>query len=159
MATTPITNPTPFPPSGDSIAPSTPPSAVSPIENATKLPQTCTSPLCPISQDRDQGLYLHSCRVALNLESRRIFASTIPPPDVLTRLERCKNEGTKADSELWVAFHEILVGSLLVDVDVVLAPPVPAEMHDNNSVIDECADPGGVSANGAAGRSRHPFGH
>ena len=49
-----------------------------------------------------------------------------------------KNEGTTADSKLWVAFPEILVESLLVDVDVVGVSPVPAVMHDNDSVIDAC---------------------
>ena len=159
MATTPITTPTPISPSGDSNAPSTPPSAASPIENATKSPHSCTSPLCPITQDSDQGLYLHSCRVALTPESRRIFASSVPPPDVSAAYERCfMNKSTKADSKLWVAFREIHVESLL-DVDVVWMSPVPAGMYDNDSVIDECADPGGVSANGGAGRFRHPFGH
>ena len=58
-----------------------------------------------------------------------------------------------------MAFHEIDVESLLDDVNVVWMSPVPAGMHDNDSVIDECADPGGVSANGGAGRFRDPFGH
>ena len=159
MATTPITTPTPSSPCGDSNAPSTPPSATSLNKDATKSPQICTSPPCPITQDHDQGLYLDSCRVALKPETRRILAPSVPSPDFSAANERVfRNEGTKTDSKLWVAFDKLDVEPLLDDVYAVCVSPVPVGTHDHDSVTDECADLGGVSANGGAGRCRHPFG-
>ena len=51
-------------------------------------------------QDHDQGLYLHSCRVALKPESRRILAPSFLLPNVLAAYELSfRNEGTKADEK------------------------------------------------------------
>ena len=56
-----------------------------------------------------------------------------------------------------MAFYELRVEPLLDDVDAVWVSPVPAGTHNDDSVIDERADPGDVKADGGAGRCRHPF--
>ena len=61
-----------------------------------------------------------------------------------------------ADENLWVTFHALHMRLLLDDVYAVWVSPLPAETHNNDSLIDDRA--GGVLANGGAGRCRHPFG-
>ena len=63
----------------------------------------------------------------------------------------------KTDEKLWVAFHELHVEPLLDYVDVVWVSPVAAGTHNDDSVIDERADPSDVKADGGAGRCRHTF--
>ena len=46
-------------------------------------PSTC----CPIKRSHDRSLYLRSCQTAVSIEARRIFVSSIPPPDVLAAFE------------------------------------------------------------------------
>ena len=63
-----------------------------------------------------------------------------------------------ADENLWKTFHALHMKLLLDDVYAVWVSPLPAETHNNDSRIDDRADPSGVSANGGARRCRHPFG-
>lgn len=154
MPATTTTTPRPSSPSDDSTAPSTPPSTASSIS-----PQVCASPSCPINHPHDRGLYLHSCRVPLSIASRRIFAPSAPPPDVLAAYERCINkDGTKTDEETWVTFHEVHVEPLLGHTDGVWRAPVPMIRHDGDLEIGESADPDVIEADSRVDDCRHPFG-
>ncbi|KAF6229588.1 hypothetical protein HO173_011443 [Letharia columbiana] len=159
MATTSIITPPSSSSPSNSTAPSTPPCITSLVVNATNPSQGCTSPFCPINYPHDRGPYLHSCRVALSIESRRIFASSVPSPDVLAAYERCiRNDGTRTDAEMWMTFHELHVEPLLGHTDAIWVAPVPMESRDDDSDVGERAGPGGIVANGAAEGCRHPFG-
>lgn len=57
-----------------------------------------------------------------------------------------------------MTFHALHVELLLGDIYAVWVSPLPAKTHNNDSLINDRADPGGVSANGGARRCRHPFG-
>ncbi|KAL9133769.1 MAG: hypothetical protein Q9175_005051 [Cornicularia normoerica] len=159
MATTSTTTPTSSSPSSNSTTPSTPSFTASSFVNATKSSQSCTSHSCPISYPHDRGLYLHPCRVALSAKSRRIFAPSVPPPDVSAAYERCiRNDGMRTDVEMWVTFHELHVEPLLGHTDAVWVAPVPTRSGDGDLKVGESADRGGVEANGETGGCRHPFG-
>ena len=159
MATTSTTTPTSTSPSSNSTAPSTPLSPASSVVNATKPFQGCTSPECPINHPHERGLYIHSCRVPLSAESRRIFAPSDPPPDVLAAYERClRYEGTRTDAETWVTFHELHVEPLLGHTNAVWVSPRPGEFRDDDVEDDESADADDVEAHDETKDCRHPFG-
>lgn len=110
MASSQSTTPTSSTRSSDS----TRPSSASSASSTTKITQRCTSLYCPVNHPHDRGVYLASCRVPLSPESRRVFAPSAPPPDVLAAYERCvSHRGTKTDEELWVTFHELHVEPLI----------------------------------------------
>ena len=135
--------------------PSTPSSTASPFANSAESSQRCISHFCPISFAHDRGLYLYPCRVALRAESRRIFAPSVPSPDVLAAYERCITfDGTGSDVEMWVAFHELHVEPLLGDTDAVWVAPLPMRQRNDEFNFGEDAGSGRAEAESC----RHPFG-
>ena len=159
MTTMPMMIPATNTPIHNLSTPSTPSSTASSFANSAESSQRCISHFCPISFPHDRGLYLYPCRVASRAESRRIFAPSVPSPDVLAAYERCITfDGTRTDVEMWVAFHELHVEPLLGDTDAVWVAPLPTRQRNDDFNFGEDAGSGRVEADGEAESCRHPFG-
>lgn len=118
----------------------------------------CISETCPIGHPHEQGVYLHSCRVPISNEARRLFAPSVPSSDIVASYERWRrHESTKTDLELWMAFHEQHVEPLLKNVGSAWVVPVPAKVHDDDLTFVHCRDPGLFMIR-SRNKARHPFG-
>ena len=159
MTTTPMIIPATNTPIHDLSTPSTPSSTASSFADSAESSQRCISHFCPISFSHDRGLYLHPFRVALKAESRRIFAPSVPSPDILAAYERCITlDGTRTDLEMWVAFHEVHVEPLLGDTNAVWVAPLPTRQRNDDFSFGEEGRSAGAEADGKAESWRHPFG-
>ena len=69
-----------------------------------------------------------------------------------------RNDGTRTDEEMWVAFHELHVEPLLQDMGAIWVAPVPMRHYDDDLEIDELADSDGVEDDEGVESCRHPFG-
>ncbi|KAM0797449.1 hypothetical protein BDR22DRAFT_892301 [Usnea florida] len=161
MTTTPMIMPATNIPIHDLFTPSTTSSTASSFADSAEPSQRCISHLCPISFPHDRGLYLYPSPVALKAESRRIFAPSVPSPDILAAYERCITlDGTRTDLEMWVAFHEVHVEPLLGDINAVWIAPLPTIQRNDDIDFGEDEDGGSTraEADGKAESCRHPFG-
>ena len=57
-----------------------------------------------------------------------------------------------------MAFHELHVEPLLEHTDAVWVVPVPRRSHDDDPMVGEDADPGGIDIYSTIEDCRHPFG-
>ena len=159
MTTTPMIVPVTDTPIHNLSTPSTPSSTASSFANPAQSSQRCISHFCPISFPHDRGLYLYPFPVALKAESRRIFAPSVPSPDILAAYERCITfDGTRTDAEMWVAFHEVHVEPLLGDINAAWVAPLPTRQRNDDFDFGEDGGLAGAEADGKAESSRHPFG-
>ena len=143
----------------DLSTPSTPSFIASSFADLAESSQRCISHFCPISFPHDRGLYLYPFRVALKAESRRIFAPSVPSPDILAAYERCITlDGTSTDLEMWVAFHEVHVEPLLRDTNAVWVAPLPTRQRNDDFNFGEDGRSARVEADSKAESCRHPFG-